>query len=113
MNLIHGYIKAGKFYDDANFPYGFRKSGNFSIAEAELLTDIGKRLFLLEQGLETPDNQVEEKFIEMCKTQRDGETQIERLWQKYQQLTKKRNFHSLTSQVKSNTQDNIAINEEY
>ncbi|WDE05098.1 DUF413 domain-containing protein [Thalassomonas viridans] len=117
MILVHGFVKAGKFYDDVNFPYGFRKSGNFSITEADLLTDVGKRLFMLEQGLAAAQNQVEEKFVEMCRTQREGESKIERLWQKYQRLTKKRSFHTLSSRVTSNTDintnDNIAIDEEY
>jgi len=113
MSLVHGFVKAGKFYDDIHFPRGFRRSGNFSIIEAELLTDIGKRLFILEQGLAAPQNQVEEKFVEMCKTQREGESRIERLWQKYLQLTKKHSFHTLTGSTKVSSDDNEVIGEEY
>lgn len=58
MTLIHGFIFTDKFYDDVHFPHGFGKSGDFTIAEAKLLTDIGKRLIALEQGLSKPENQV-------------------------------------------------------
>lgn len=50
MKLIHGFIAEAPFYDDAHFPRGFSKSGNFTIIESELLTQVGKRLFMLEQG---------------------------------------------------------------
>ncbi|MEC8374138.1 MAG: DUF413 domain-containing protein, partial [Pseudomonadota bacterium] len=36
------------FIDRQKFPYGFRKSGDFSITEANLLTQFGKTLLALE-----------------------------------------------------------------
>ena len=59
MKLIHGFIAEAPFYDDAHFPRGFSKSGNFTIIESELLTQVGKRLFMLEQGFSNPENAVE------------------------------------------------------
>ena len=95
MNLIHGFVSSEMFYDDVNFPHGFKKSGDFNIPEAELLTKIGKRLFILEQGFSKPANQVEENFVDMCKEQREGKTQVEILWQKYKRLTEHKPFYSL------------------
>ena len=94
MALIHGFISSEMFYDDVHFPYGFKKSGDFNIAEADLLTHIGKRLFLLEQGLCRPENQVEVQFVVMCKSNKQGQTKVEVLWQKYKVLTKHKVFHS-------------------
>lgn len=102
MTLIHGFIPAVKFYDDVHFPRGFSKSGDFTIAEAELLINIGKRLFVLEQGLCAPKNQVETQFIKMCKSNTEGQTKVELLWQKYQSLTKNKPFHSLHGSIKIN-----------
>ena len=99
MILIHGFIFQDKFYDDVNFPRSFGKSGDFNLSEAELLTNVGKRLFMLEEGLCAPENQVEETFVQMCKSQLDGQTKIELLWQKYKTLTKHKPFHSLTGQA--------------
>ena len=67
MKLVHGFIAESPFYDDAHFPRGFSKSGNFTIVESELLTKIGKRLFMLEQGLSKPENAVEKQFVQFCK----------------------------------------------
>jgi uncharacterized protein YifE (UPF0438 family) len=95
MKLIHGFIAEAPFYDDANFPRGFNKSGDFNIAESELLTQVGKRLFMLEQAFSKPENDVEEQFFQFCKTQNEGQNRVELLWQKYKKLTKFKPFHSL------------------
>lgn len=99
MKLIHGFIAETPFYDDAHFPRGFSKSGYFTIGESELLTQIGKRLFLLEEGLSNPENDVEEQFVQFCKAQIDGEfagqNRVEILWKKYKRLTVYTPFHSL------------------
>ncbi|MGB0938604.1 MAG: DUF413 domain-containing protein [Colwellia sp.] len=99
MKLIHGFIAEGPFYDDAHFPKGFRKSGNFTIKESDLLTQVGKRLFLLEQGISKPENDVEVQFVQFCKEQmsgkHEGQNKIELLWCKYKKLTKFTPFHSL------------------
>ncbi|MCW8832996.1 MAG: DUF413 domain-containing protein, partial [Colwellia sp.] len=87
MKLIHGFIAEDPFYDDVHFPRGFSKSGNFTIVESELLTQIGKRLFMLEQGSSKPENAVEEQFVQFCKAQNEreleGQNQVELLWTKY------------------------------
>ncbi|GAA6206614.1 MULTISPECIES: DUF413 domain-containing protein [Thalassotalea] len=95
MTTIHGFIQTDRFYDDVHFPRGFSKSGDFTIADAELLSVIGKRLLMLEQGEVLPENQVEEKFVFSCKSGNEGETKIEILWQKYKKLTQYKPFHSL------------------
>lgn len=63
MVLIHGFIFSEQFCDDMHFPQGFKNSGDFSIFEAELLNNVGSRLFLLEHDLCEPKNQVEEQFV--------------------------------------------------
>ncbi len=95
MTLIHGFVTENPFYDDENFPRGFSKSGDFTLAEAELLTSIGKRLFMLEQSLCVAENQVEKQFVKMCATQFHGQTKAELLWKKYRKLTQHKPFHSL------------------
>lgn len=99
MKLVHGFIAESPFYDDVHFPRGFSKSGNFTIAESELLTQVGKRLFMLEQGLSKPENAVEKQFVQFCTAQKEeeleGQNKVEMLWTKYKKLTKYKPFHSL------------------
>ena len=99
MNLIHGFIAEAPFYDDTHFPRGFSKSGDFNIADAELLTNIGRRLLMLEQEVCLPKNEVEKQFVQMCKEQYEGQTRIELLWQKYRRLTVYKPFHSLSGRT--------------
>lgn len=95
MILTHGFKTESPFYDDVHFPRGFNKTGDFTIAEAEILTDIGRRLHMLEQEVCTPTNKVEKQFSQMCKEQSEGQTRIELLWQKYKRLTVYKPFHNL------------------
>lgn len=99
MTLVQGFIQQELFYDDVHFPRGFRKSGDFSIAESELLTNVGSRLFSLEQGHRKPENQVEVQFVNMCSSKIEGQTKVEVLWQKYKTLTKHKPFHALSGQT--------------
>lgn len=100
MILVHGFIAESQFYDDVHFPRGFGKSGDFTIREAELLTSLGRRLLKLEQEVCLPENQTEKQFVQMCKEQSEGQTQIELLWQKYKRLTIYKPFHSLHGNTK-------------
>ena len=112
MELLHGFVKTSNFYDDINFPSGFNRSGHFTILESELLTHVGRRLFTLEQGIDAPDNQVEQNFLQTCKGEKACETKIERLWQKYKKLTQKRAIHTLSATSKSTNQDNYSETED-
>jgi uncharacterized protein YifE (UPF0438 family) len=97
MILTHGFNTESSFYDDVHFPHGFNKSGDFTIVEAEILKNFGKRLHMLEQKLCTPANEREKQFSQICREHSEGQSQIELLWQKYKRLTIYKPFHSLKS----------------
>lgn len=97
MLLIHGFIQEGPFYDDVHFPRGFNKSGDFTLSDSEILTNVGKRLRMLEQEVCLPENPIEKQFVQMCRDQSEGQTKIELLWQKYRRLTVYRPFHCLSA----------------
>lgn len=52
---------SGVFYDNDRFPIGFRRCGEFTIAEAELLHNYGNSLIALESG-EKSDDEGRETF---------------------------------------------------
>ena len=112
MTLIHGFIQEGLFYDDVNFPRGFRKSGDFNISESELLTNVGRRLTSLESGKSKPQNETEQAFVDMCQQQTKGKTHVELLWQKYKKFTSYRPFHSLNGSAKATTTELVMEEEE-
>ena len=99
MTLNSDFKSSDLFYDNFNFPHGFKKCGNFSIPEAELLTEVGTRLYLLEQGSVSPETSAEHQFVAMCQSGSEAQSKIELLWKKYQRLIKPQRFHSLGGQT--------------
>lgn len=95
MSVV-GFISEGIFFDDKAFPYGFKKSGDFTIGESDMLTEYGLRLLALENGA-APVSEQEREFIEMVKGEREPSTKLERAWVKYRKLTKGRRIYTLSS----------------
>ncbi|RDV24456.1 hypothetical protein DXV75_13600 [Alteromonas aestuariivivens] len=93
------------FIDRQHFPYGFRKSGDFSISEADLLTKYGKTLLALESGEMQPESDEESHFVDFIRGQHDAESNVEKAWAKYVRLARgKRHFYTLHSSA-SNQSD--------
>jgi uncharacterized protein YifE (UPF0438 family) len=95
MELMNGFKPMAFFYDDTHFPRGFKKSGEFSISESDILTTLGKRLFMLENKLCLPENIIEEQFIKTLQSEELPQTNVELVWKKYKRLTHKKPFHTL------------------
>ena len=94
-----------QFIDRQHFPYGFRKSGDFSITEADILSAFGKTLAGLESGELQPENQEEQRFIDVLKGEQAPASSIEKAWLKYIKLARNRKqFYTLLSSA-SNLSD--------
>lgn len=93
------------FTDRAKFPYGFRKSGDFSIAEADLLSKYGHSLLGLESGELTPETDDEVHFVEFTQGKAEAANGLEKTWNKYIRLARgKKHFYTLHSSA-SNQSD--------
>ena len=107
MTIFTSNIRVGSrpFSDPNRFPYGFKKSGDFTISEASILSIYGDTLFNLEIGSLLPSTPEEEHFIQCAKGQADIETSIERAWMKYAKLARsKRHFYTMhSSRARENT----------
>lgn len=98
-------LPAKQFIDRQHFPYGFRKSGDFSISEADLLTKFGKTLLSLEASEITPETEDEKHFVAMIQGQVPPTSNLEKTWAKYVRLARgKRHFYTLHSSA-SNQSD--------
>lgn len=98
MNVKHGFISTREYFDDLNFPYGFRKSGDFIIPEANMLSAIGLRLSQLDRQQVEPENETEQQFLKVCQGLKEASTPAERLWLKYKSLVSHRHeFHGLNN----------------
>ncbi|WP_026970772.1 DUF413 domain-containing protein [Aliagarivorans marinus] len=96
-----------RFYDDIKFPRGFSKSGDFTLAESELLSLYGDTMLALELGTLLPESSAERHFIKVLRNPLKAKTALERVWLKYLRLARgRRSFHTLNSK-------RMAANDDY
>lgn len=96
-----------RFYDNVHFYRGFSKSGDFTLAEDEMLTYFGTTLLALESGQLEPESQTESDFVDMTKGNREASTKLERTWMKYVHLARgKKSFYTLNSKPNLSDDDN-------
>jgi len=77
----------GKFYADAQFPYGLRRSGSFTVAQADLLENYGQAYQALHQGVRQPANEEEVAFLAVCRGERAPATPHECAWMRFCDVT--------------------------
>jgi uncharacterized protein YifE (UPF0438 family) len=88
------------FIDRQHFPYGFRKSGDFSIPEADSLAQYGRTLAALEAGELQPETEDEQHFIDVLKGQETAVNTVEKAWLKYIKLARgRKQFYTLHSKA--------------
>ncbi|CAM3921777.1 DUF413 domain-containing protein [Vibrio aquimaris] len=93
-----------RFFDNEKFPRGFAKSGDFTLAEEEILTLYGDTMQGLETGLIEPDNAEEKHFIKVLENPSKAKSKLERVWLKYIQLARgRKRFHTLNGRSKPET----------
>ncbi|MDA0149009.1 MULTISPECIES: DUF413 domain-containing protein [Vibrio] len=98
-----------RFYDNTKFPRGFAKSGDFTLAEEELLTLYGDTMLGLETGELSPTNSEEKHFVKVIENPGKAKTKLERTWLKYVQLARgRKRFHTLNGRNKPETSDDYS-----
>lgn len=112
MNTVNIRNSNRAFSDVKRFPYGFKKSGDFSIEEASILTTYGVTLTALEQGQLQPESEDEKHFVDVVQQQCEPVNKIEKTWLKYMRLSRcPKRFYTLHSSNKSGMSD--AANDDY
>ncbi|MGO4891879.1 DUF413 domain-containing protein [Flavobacterium sp. W21_SRS_FM6] len=72
------------FSDAKNYPYGFSRSGDFSISESKALSQYGCLIAALADGQIAPSTAEDEAFVAAIHGQKAPETLAEKAWVKYQ-----------------------------
>ncbi|MFC0120096.1 DUF413 domain-containing protein [Pseudoalteromonas xiamenensis] len=94
--LRNAFASPKQFYDDANFPRGFARSGHFTILEAEILENHGVVLKGLYNKTLAPQNSFQTQFTQVMENTSEPTNAFERAWIKYLKLTtSKAKFHTL------------------
>ncbi|MBY6018980.1 DUF413 domain-containing protein [Ferrimonas balearica] len=83
MTASQSFSSEQKFFDNRHFPRGFRRSGTFTINEADLLERHGQAMQALSNGSRAPLSEDEQHFVEFVQGKVEGCTPLERLWAKY------------------------------
>ncbi|WP_395345203.1 DUF413 domain-containing protein [Ningiella sp. W23] len=72
------------FSDSKNYPYGFSRSGDFSIAESRALSEYGCLIAALVDGEIAPRDEEDFHFLNAAKGDCAPQSAAERAWLKYQ-----------------------------
>jgi len=77
------------------------RSGDYTLAEVQLLEQYGVALSELASGKRSPINEQEQHFVDVCAGKAEPTYKIEKVWMKYQNkvLTPKQ-FHTLFGKAK-------------
>lgn len=72
------------FSDPKNYPYGFSRSGDFSISESQALSAYGVLIAALVDGHIAPQNDEDNAYLAAAHGVTNPETTAQRAWLKYQ-----------------------------
>lgn len=103
---VEGFERSRLFFDDANFPHGFNKSGDFTIKESQLLSSYGSLLQDLHVGKCSANNQIQERFVEVCQGLAAPESPMEKVWMKY---LDKSNRKSMIPRMRFSANDALVV----
>ena len=72
------------FVDNQNYPYGFARSGDFSISESKALSQYGNFIVALMEGELACENEEDMSLLAVANGEQEAVTVAERAWAKYQ-----------------------------
>ncbi|EKE77040.1 hypothetical protein B3C1_02505 [Gallaecimonas xiamenensis 3-C-1] len=93
---MNSFMSGKKFFDDLNYPRGFQRSGDFTITEANVLTDKGMGMHLLASGQREPMTSDEQRFVSVCRGEVPASSVEEKVWMKYlNRITQRRHIYTI------------------
>ncbi|PKI00832.1 DUF413 domain-containing protein [Glaciecola sp. 33A] len=101
LNMNSESLLKRMFSDAKHYPYGFSRSGDFSIAESKALLQYGCLIAALVDGHLLPSNDEEIGFIESAFGRKKPETAPERAWLKYQSRINRPKYASIHGTTKA------------
>jgi len=99
------------FLDDEHFPYGFARSGDFTIEQANLLEVHGWAYVELASGQRKPAGQSEIDFVAFCHGEKNAESVHEKVWKRYRDSvsTRSRRYSLAALATNGNTGESSGI----
>lgn len=110
----NSFISPIKFYDDYHFPKGFSRSGDFTLNEAEMLTNCGTIIHQLINNEFLPESEEQKHFKSVILGTSEPLYQVEKVYLKYLNVIDKMAKSAATSKYsKKNIQDNEKDSDNY
>jgi uncharacterized protein YifE (UPF0438 family) len=82
--LTREFLITRVFSDPTNYPYGFSRSGDFTISESKALSHYGCLITALVNGQIEPSNAADERLLDVAFGCKSPEGLGEKAWVKYQ-----------------------------
>ncbi len=102
-----------RFFDNKKFSRGFAKSGDFTLAEEDLLTRFGETMQDLENGVLIPANEAESQFLDELASPDSATNKMAKVWLKYVRLARgRKRFHTLNGRNKVDVSDDYTDEDE-
>ncbi|GGA85644.1 UPF0438 protein [Neiella marina] len=88
-----------RFQDFRNYPYGFSRSGDFSLKESQVLEQHGKLAAALADDLITPETDEEQRLQAVIRGELSAESILEKVWMKYQKRINRPHVSALSAKA--------------
>jgi uncharacterized protein YifE (UPF0438 family) len=82
--LTREFLVKRMFSDAKNYPYGFSRSGDFSISESKALSEYGCLIAALVDGQIEPETNEDHELLAAAFGKKEAEGAAEKAWVKYQ-----------------------------
>ena len=82
--LTREFLVKRMFSDAKNYPYGFSRSGDFSISESKALSEFGSLIAALVDGQIQPETIEDNNLLAAAFGKKEPEGAAEKAWVKYQ-----------------------------
>jgi uncharacterized protein YifE (UPF0438 family) len=83
-NITRDLLVKRMFSDAKNYPYGFSRSGDFSISESKALSEYGCLIAALVDGQIQPETNEDNNLLAAAFGKKEPEGAAEKAWVKYQ-----------------------------
>ncbi|WP_088331309.1 DUF413 domain-containing protein [Lacimicrobium sp. SS2-24] len=101
-----------QFLDPKHYPYGFSRSGDFSISESQALSRYGCLVAALIDGEIEPENDEEAQLLAAARGEKEPGTVAERAWCKYQKRINRPRMGSIYGSRAGSISDSDDIGED-
>jgi hypothetical protein len=101
-----------RFYDDRHFPYGFSRSGDFTVSEVAELEKFGNLFKALVDGQVSDPTEEDQHFLQVMQGETPASTLAEKAWLKYLKCCNRSPVWLTTRRAANDAEDDFVDDED-